>query len=123
MDIRVKRIYEDPSTEDGVRILVDRLWPRGLSKQNARVDIWFKEIAPSTELRKWFDHDAEKWEGFKRCYWDELTQNPDAWALLISTIGEGPVTLLFAAKQEQYNDAVALKEFIDNRFKYISSPG
>lgn len=119
MDIRVKQIYEETSVEDGIRILVDRLWPRGISKDKSRVDIWFKEIAPSTELRKWFDHEPERWEGFKRRYWAELSQNPDIWWLLINTIGEGRTTLLFGSRQKQYNEAIALKYFIQRRDNLI----
>lgn len=117
MDVRVKRIYEEPSVEDGTRVLVDRLWPRGISKQKAQVDIWFKEIAPSTVLRKWFDHDPERWEGFKKRYWAELSQKPDIWCLLINTIGDERATLLFGAKQNEYNEAIALKYFIQIRRK------
>ena len=112
MDIRVKRVYEAPSPEDGMRVLVDRLWPRGLAREKARIDLWLKELAPSTELRKWFNHEPGKWEEFKRRYLQELQQQPAALAQGIEALGPGPVTLLFAAKETRFNDAVALREFI-----------
>ena len=112
MDIRVKRVYEAPSPEDGMRVLVDRLWPRGLAREKARIDLWLKELAPSTELRKWFNHEPGKWEEFKRRYRQELQQQPAALAQGIEALGPGPVTFLFAAKETRFNDAVALREFI-----------
>ncbi|ODU51277.1 MAG: hypothetical protein ABS92_00465 [Thiobacillus sp. SCN 63-374] len=112
MELRVKRVYAPPSPEDGARILVDRLWPRGLSREKARVDLWLKELAPSTELRKWFNHDPAKWDEFRQRYQQELRQQPAALAQLIDLAGTRPVTLLFGAKEERYNDAVALKAFI-----------
>ncbi len=120
MDIRIKRVYEAPSPDDGMRILVDRLWPRGLGKEKARVDLWLKEAAPSTELRKWFDHDPEKWAEFRQRYRQELEQQPAALERLRELIDSGPVTLLFGAKEERFNDAVALREFMLARGK--SSP-
>ena len=92
--VAVKRIYEEPSSKDGTRILVDRLWPRGLTKEKARVDLWLKEIAPSTELRKWFGHDAGKWAEFRRRYLDELKTRGEQLALLKQEAARGPVTLL-----------------------------
>jgi len=112
MDIRVKRVYEAPSAEDGMRVLVDRLWPRGLAREKARIDLWLKELAPSTGLRKWFNHEPDKWETFKQRYLLELQQQPAALAHAIEAMGTGPVTLLFAAKEVRFNDAVALREFI-----------
>lgn len=112
MDIRVKRVYEAPSAEDGMRVLVDRLWPRGLAREKARVDLWLKELAPSTALRKWFNHEPDKWDEFRRRYRDELLQQPDALAQAIDALGARPVTLLSAAKETRFNDAVALREFI-----------
>lgn len=112
MNLHVKRIYDPPAAEDGVRILVDRLWPRGLSREKARVDLWLKEIAPSTELRQWFDHDPQKWETFKQRYLQELDGHPDALAQLLEAIGAGPATLLFGARETRFNDAVTLREFI-----------
>ena len=115
IDIRVKRVYEAPSPEDGMRILVDRLWPRGLAKDQARFDLWLKEVAPSTELRKWFNHEPEKWPEFKRRYLEELCRQPAALERLVEVIGSGRATLLFGAKEAHFNDAVALREFIQAR--------
>lgn len=112
MDIRLKRVYEAPSAEDGMRVLVDRLWPRGLSRDKARIDLWLKELAPSTALRTWFNHEPDKWEEFKRRYLLELQQQPDASAHAIAAMGAGPVTLLFAARDVRFNHAVALRGFI-----------
>lgn len=112
--IRVKRVYEPPSAEDGTRILVDRLWPRGLSKERARVDLWLKDLAPSNELRKWYGHDPARWEEFRRRYRRELSGKED----LMSTIREreraGTVTLLFGSREESLNNAVALKGFLES---------
>jgi uncharacterized protein YeaO (DUF488 family) len=112
MDIRIKRIYEAPSPDDGTRVLVDRLWPRGLGKDRARVDLWLKELAPSTELRKWFDHDPGKWEAFQQRYRDELAQQPAALARLAELAGAARVTLLFGAKEARFNNATALRSFL-----------
>jgi uncharacterized protein YeaO (DUF488 family) len=112
MDIRIKRVYEAASPDDGTRVLVDRLWPRGLGKDKSRVDLWLKELAPSTELRKWFDHDPAKWAEFRQRYRQELKQHPAALERLGELIDNGPVTLLFGAKEERFNDAVALREFM-----------
>ena len=110
MSIRIKRVYEQPSHEDGKRILVDRLWPRGLSKEKASVDLWLKDIAPSTELRKWFDHDPSKWDEFKQRYLSELKENSEAVQTLREELKKGQVTLVYAAKDEEHNDALVLQE-------------
>lgn len=113
--IKTKRIYEEYSDADGFRILVDRLWPRGISKEKAKIDIWCKDIAPSNELRKWFNHDIEKYEEFKEKYFKELKDNPalsDFLELISDKAKAGNVTLLFSAKDEEHNNAVVLKEFI-----------
>ncbi|WP_221289870.1 DUF488 domain-containing protein [Stygiolobus caldivivus] len=108
--IKVKRVYDPVEKGDGVRILVDRLWPRGIKKD--KVDVWLKDIAPSEELRTWFGHDPDKWEEFKRRYFEELSKNPKL-DILLQLIKKGEdVTLLYASKSP-YNNAVALKEFID----------
>ena len=112
MTIRLKRVYEALSKEDGRRILVDRLWPRGLSKEKVHVDLWLKEIAPSNELRKWFAHDPAKWAEFKRRYRAELQKNPAPLALLRSEARQGPVTLIYGASDEQHNQAVVLLELL-----------
>lgn len=117
MDIRVKRVYEAPSAADGVRILIDRLWPRGLTKEKAHVDLWLKELAPSTALRKWFDHDPAKWDVFQQRYAQELRQQPAALERLTGLISNGPTTLLFGSKEERFNDAVALRAFMLARDK------
>lgn len=113
--IHLKRVYEKPSREDGLRVLVERLWPRGLSKQRAAVDLWLKEIAPSPELRKWFGHDPAKWKQFQERYRQELRENKDAVKLLKQKIKEGPVTLVYAARDEEHNGALALKRFLGGR--------
>jgi uncharacterized protein YeaO (DUF488 family) len=104
----IKRVYEEPGRADGTRILVDRLWPRGLSKERARVDLWLKDIAPSTELRKWFSHDPHKWAEFQRRYRQELKSKTDQLAILREKAAQGPVTLLYGAKDESHNEAVVL---------------
>lgn len=115
MDIIVKRVYDKPNPKDGLRILVDRLWPRGLSKEKARVDIWLKSVAPSNELRKWFQHDIQKWPEFKKSYFAELNSETEAVNELLSYVKKEKVTLLYAAKEPEYNNATALKEFIIGR--------
>src|SRR5687768_6337100 len=99
--IRVKRVYESPDPEDGARILVERLWPRGLSKERAAVDLWLKEIAPSPELRKWFGHDPARWQEFQRRYEAELREKEDAVRVLKAKRKEGTVTLVYAARDEE----------------------
>jgi len=110
MKIKIKRVYERPEKEDGCRILVDRLWPRGLTKEKAGIDIWLKEIAPSTELRKWFEHDPDNWEEFRKRYLEELKNNKEQVSLLKEQIGKGMVTLVYGAKDEAHNEALVLKE-------------
>jgi uncharacterized protein YeaO (DUF488 family) len=112
--IQLKRAYEEPSRGDGVRILVERLWPRGLSKQRAAMDIWMKEIAPSAELRRWFGHDPAKWKDFEKRYWAELEANRGAVNELRGKIREGPVTFVYAARDEQHNGALALKDYLQH---------
>ncbi|MGH8225448.1 MAG: DUF488 domain-containing protein [Gammaproteobacteria bacterium] len=111
--IAIKRIYEPAAAGDGCRVLVDRLWPRGLSKDKAALDHWFKDLAPSNELRHWFDHEPDKWDGFQRRYHAELTANKPAVAPLRKLLRtEKKVTLLFGAKEERYNNAVALAKYL-----------
>jgi uncharacterized protein YeaO (DUF488 family) len=112
MKIETKRVYELPDAEDGIRILVDRLWPRGLTKEKASVDLWLKNIAPSTPLRKWFGHDPDKWKEFKKRYFDELKKNKEQVLLLKEQIKKGKVTLLYGAKDEEHNEALVLKDWI-----------
>lgn len=113
MKIQLKRAYDSPSKSDGTRILVDRLWPRGLTKAKARIDLWLKEIAPSTELRKWFHHEDADWKEFCRRYRTELKNHHDELELLRSKIHQGPVTLVFSAQNREQNHAVILKEILE----------
>jgi uncharacterized protein YeaO (DUF488 family) len=110
--VKIKRVYEKPSKQDGKRILVDRLWPRGLTKEKASVDLWLKEIAPSTVLRKWFGHEPDKWKEFQKRYQDELKNNKEQVSLLKEQVKKGPVTLVYGAKDEEHNEAVVLKEWL-----------
>lgn len=111
--IRLKRAYDDPSNRDGLRILVERLWPRGVSKEKAAVDLWLKDLAPSTELRKWFSHDLGKWDEFRKRYKAELGRVGDLLVLLKHRTTEGPVTFVYAAHDEERNSAVVLKEYLE----------
>jgi uncharacterized protein YeaO (DUF488 family) len=111
MPIKLKRVYAEPSPTDGTRILVDRLWPRGLTKEKAAIDLWLKAVAPTNELRKWFSHDPAKWPEFKKRYRAELKQNPEAVATL-KQAAKGNTTLLFGAKDEEHNEAVVLQELL-----------
>lgn|SRR5690606_31965951 len=113
--IRLKRAYDEPSKQDGLRILVERLWPRGVSKEKAAVDLWLKDIAPSTELRKWYGHDPERWNEFRKRYWSELEEKGDLLALLKHRTTEGTVTFVYAASDEERNSAVALKEYLEEK--------
>lgn len=110
--LHIKRIYDAPDKADGERILVDRLWPRGVSKEKAHIDHWLKEIAPSDELRHWFGHDPQKWDEFLRRYREELQANGEAVAALRSAIGGKTATLLYAAHDTEHNNAVALRDFL-----------
>lgn len=111
--IYLKRAYDPAARRDGLRILVDRLWPRGVSKEKAQLDLWLKEIAPSTELRKWFNHDPEKWAEFRRRYRSELKQKGDVLLLLKHCTTESAVTFIYAAHDEEHNHALVLKEFLE----------
>ncbi|MFA5575154.1 MAG: DUF488 domain-containing protein [Brumimicrobium sp.] len=112
--IVLKRIYEDYEKSDGYRILVDRLWPRGISKENAQLDLWLKEIAPTNELRRWFNHEVGKWEGFTAKYLQEISDNKEQTTELLSVIkSHEKVTLLFGAKDIDHNQAVILKKWIE----------
>ena len=115
--IKIKRVYEPSSHDDGKRILIDRLWPRGLKKEDARIDEWLKEVAPSSELRKWFDHDPDKWAEFKKRFFTELHGKQDMVEGIIRADRKGTVTLLFGSKEERFNNAVALQEYIEYRVK------
>jgi uncharacterized protein YeaO (DUF488 family) len=112
--IKLKRAYEPPEKTDGARILVDRLWPRGVSKTSARIDLWLKDIAPSAALRKWFGHDPSKWSEFQKRYVRELARQPEAVAQLKQFAAKGVVTLVYGAKDQRHNNAVALKEYLES---------
>ncbi len=112
--IRTKRIYEEPARSDGRRILIDRLWPRGMSKGAAQIHSWAKSVAPSHELRRWYQHEASKWEEFRRRYFAELDANPEGLAELRAHLGSGTATLLFGSKEERLNNATALREYLES---------
>jgi len=111
--VRVKRVYDQPAKADGYRVLVDRLWPRGLKKSEARIDEWLREIAPSTALRKWFKHDPDKWKEFKKKYSAELDDHREQVEKLVREARKRTITLLFSARDTEHNNAVALKEYIE----------
>ena len=113
--IQLKRVYEKPSRKDGVRILVDRLWPRGLTKERAAVNLWLKDVAPSTELRKWFGHDPAKWKEFQVRYRKELREKKDALKLLKEKSQDRTVTLVYGARDEQHNEALVLRKIVEGR--------
>jgi uncharacterized protein YeaO (DUF488 family) len=113
--IRLKRVYEKPSRMDGSRILVDRLWPRGLTKERAAVTLWLKDVAPSTELRKWFGHAPARWKQFQARYRKELREKKDALELLNRKSNAHTVTLVYAARDEQHNEALVLKRVLEGR--------
>lgn len=115
MSIKLKRIYDEPHADDGRRILVDRIWPRGISKQRAALDDWIKDIAPSNELRKWFGHRSDRWEEFRRAYLEELDQHGERLAELERLANKETVTLLFAARDESRNNAVVIREWLTGR--------
>lgn len=112
VEIRLKRAYEPPSPGDGARVLIDRLWPRGLRKVEAGIDRWLKEIAPSTELRRWFGHDPERWEEFQRRYLAEIAGHADLLDELRETARGGRLTLVYSARDERHNDAVVLRDVL-----------
>jgi uncharacterized protein YeaO (DUF488 family) len=113
MAVKLKRVYEAPARSDGFRILIDRLWPRGLSKKEARVDLWLKSVAPSTELRRWFNHDADRWREFVKRYRAELRENKQGVGELREAIADRTsVTLVYGARDTEHNDAVALKQIL-----------
>jgi uncharacterized protein YeaO (DUF488 family) len=113
LNIRLKRAYEPPSAEDGLRVLVDRLWPRGLGKSEAAIDRWLKEVAPSSELRRWFGHDPRKWNEFRRKYQVELSGRGDLLRELRQAAREGPLTLVYSARDQEHNQAVVLRDLLE----------
>ncbi len=112
MELKIKRVYVKSEKADGQRILVDRLWPRGLTKEKANIDLWLKDIAPSEELRKWFSHDPKKWKEFQRRYHRELENNKEQVSMLYEQLKKGSVTLVYGARDEEHNEAVVLKEWL-----------
>jgi len=115
MSISLKRAYEPSSPSDGSRILVERLWPRGLSKQRAKIDLWAKEVAPSTPLRRWFNHEPAKWSEFKRRYVRELRAHPEALVPILDRVRAGRVTFVFASREPRFNNAIVLKAFVERQ--------
>lgn len=113
--IRIKRTYEPLAHADGRRILVERLWPRGMKKEALKADAWLKDVAPSTQLRQWFGHRPERWKEFRRRYEKELTGNREAWAPILDVSRRGPVTLLYSAHDPEHNSAVVLRQFLAER--------
>jgi len=112
--LQTKRVYDAPAPDNGARVLVDRIWPRGVTKERARVDAWEKDVAPSTSLRKWFGHDPRRWDEFQRRYEEELEGHPEPLARLRALCEKGPVTLVFSARDTERNQAVALQRFLED---------
>lgn len=119
--IKLKRIYEPPTAQDGYRILIDRLWPRGVTKEKANVDKWMKDIAPSTELRKWFDHMSENWTAFSTAYATELSNSESVPEILDLIQSHKTVTLLYASRDEEHNHGIVLKRFVNSQLERLSS--
>ncbi|MGE3274421.1 MAG: DUF488 domain-containing protein [Vicinamibacterales bacterium] len=115
--LKLKRAYEPDTRSDGTRFLVERLWPRGVSKQELHLDAWLKEVGPSTGLRKWFGHDPEKWTTFRARYFQELDARPDAWRPIVAAARRGNVTLVYSSRDREYNNATALKEYLQPRLR------
>ncbi len=117
----LKRVYDADEPGDGTRLLIERLWPRGIRKADLRLDAWHKEAGPSTELRKWFSHDPEKWPEFERRYFAELDKRPDAWKPILDAARRGKVTLLYSSHDTEHNNAVALKRFLDAKLAHAKA--
>jgi len=115
MSIRLKRVYDEPAGDDGARVLIDRVWPRGIKKEDAALDSWMKEAAPSTQLRKWFNHDPSKWEEFRKRCFRELDDHPEEIGELKLKTRKGRLTLLYGSKEMRFNNAVALKEYLEKK--------
>jgi uncharacterized protein YeaO (DUF488 family) len=121
--IRIKRVYEPAARGDGRRILVERLWPRGMKKEALDADAWLKEVAPSTALRQWFSHRVERWDEFRRRYRKELSANRQAWAPILAASRRGTVTLLYSAHDREHNAAVVLRDYLAERAEGLAQPG
>jgi uncharacterized protein YeaO (DUF488 family) len=115
--LKIKRVYENAEAGDGVRFLVERLWPRGMKKEELKMEAWLKEVAPSDSLRRWFAHDPLKWKEFQKRYRVELEANPDAWKPILESAKRGNVTLLYSARDTEHNNAVVLKSFLEERIR------
>jgi uncharacterized protein YeaO (DUF488 family) len=113
--LKLKRVYESPKRDDGVRFLVERLWPRGVKKDDLKMKAWLKDVSPSPDLRKWYSHDVEKWEEFQKRYRKELKTDSDAWQPILDAAKNGNVTLLYSAKDVEHNSALVLKEFLEEK--------
>ena len=113
--IKTRRIYNKPEGDDGFRILLDRIWPLGIKKYDIKIDLWQKDIVPSASLRKWFNHDQRKWDEFKSNYYEELKDKQEIVKLLLEKAEKGTITLLYSSKEEKYNNAIALKEFLQSK--------
>lgn len=120
--VGIKRVQDPVAGEDGYRVLVDRVWPRGIRKQAAELDEWCRDLAPSTELRKWFGHDPERWEGFRKAYREELAQCPEILSRLLQQMAEGRVTLLYSARDREHNQAVVLAEVLAQEWAETTGP-
>ena len=118
--IALKRAYQPAAKSDGRRILVERLWPRGIRKEALQLDAWLKDLAPSTDLRKWFSHDPEKWDEFRRRYFAELNASPEAWRPLLQNLSK-PLTLIYSSHDQEHNNAVALREYLESKSKTVSA--
>ena len=119
--IKLKRVYEPASPDDGVRILVERLWPRGIKKDALKLDTWLKDVAPSDGLRRWFGHEPKKWNGFRDRYFAELEANPQTWESLAKAARRGRVTLIYSSRDTEHNNAVALRNYLEDKMQRGSS--
>ncbi len=120
--IKIKRVYEAQSPDDGIRFLVERLWPRGMKKESLVIQAWLKDVSPSPELRQWFQHDPEKWDEFQKRYRMELVSNPQSWKPILETLKKDDVTLLYAARDTEKNSASLLKTFLEEMLAINSNP-
>lgn len=111
--LKIKRVYENTEESDGIRFLVERLWPRGIKKGELLMEAWLKDVAPSANLRRWFAHDITKWDEFQRRYRAELDENPGAWKAILEALKQGNITLLYSARDKEHNSAVVLKSFLE----------
>lgn len=119
--LKLKRVYETESRSDGTRLLVERLWPRGVSKATLRIDSWLKDVGPSTKLRQWFNHDPDRWPTFRTRYFRELDSRPEVWRPIVSAARRGTVTLVYSSRDTDHNNAVALKEYLQSKIRRAKS--